>query len=57
VRKKISRFQRDGDFFLWKKFQTFFWPINHNDIAFNYSKRNFIFRIKYLDLSSQGRNF
>ena len=40
-----------------KNVKTFSWPISHNDIGFNYSKRNFISGIKDLDLSSQGKSF
>lgn len=40
-----------------KNVKTFSWPISHNDIGFNYSKRNFISGIEDLALSSQGKIF
>ena len=49
--------KRRKHFFHEKNVKTFSWPISHNDIGFNYSKRNFISGIKDLDLSSQGKSF
>lgn len=40
-----------------KYVKKFSWLINHNGTNFNYSKSNFIFGIKDLDLSSQGKSF
>jgi len=52
---KVSKGRKH--FFQEKNVKTFSWPISHNDIGFNYSKRNFISGIKDLDLSSQGKSF